>query len=193
MNPPLAFADALTQLSLLTSQEANFTFTADELTRALQEAWNNTYVVDVVWDSSLVYSDTQWQYTIPSTVTTVRELFYQKTTTDNPEPLSPELYDIINGNIQFRPVATRWLITGMTIYIKGVTKLTTDDELDTQNLINYVIYLAAEALISGLIFKSMFVFLRNDTTMADIVRALGVIEGKVLRYKQALLREFESA
>ncbi|HET7630168.1 MAG TPA: hypothetical protein VFK03_02230, partial [Candidatus Saccharimonadales bacterium] len=97
MNPPLSFADALTQLKLLTSQTGNFTFTDDELTLALQEAWNDTYVVNQVWDNSLTYAIDTWQYSIPSTVTAVRGIYFQRTTTDDPEPLDPSMYEIVNG------------------------------------------------------------------------------------------------
>lgn len=193
MNPPLSFSDALTQLKLLTTQSANFTFTDDELTQALQTAWNDTYVCNVVWDSSLTYTVGTWQYLLPDTLTTVRELYFKRTSTDYPEKISPDLYEIVNGNIQFGLLTQNWLADNYTLYIKGLYKLTTDDDLETQNLVNYVINLAAETLLNNLVLKRTFVFLRNDTTMGDIVGALRVIQGNVLRYKQAILREFESA
>lgn len=193
MNPPLAFSDALTQLKLLTSQTANFTFTDDEITQALQSAWNDTYVCDSVWDGSTTFTTGTWQYLIPDTVTRVQDLYFKRTSTDNPERISPDLYEIVTGNIQFGVSAERWLSDTYTIYIKGLYKLTTDDELDTTNLVNYTINLAAEILITNLIMKRAFVFLRNDTSMPDITRALQVIQSNVLRYKQALLREFESS
>lgn len=193
MNPPLAYSDALVQLKLLTSQTANFTFTDDELNQSLQSAWNDTYVCDVIWDSSLSYVTGTWQYLIPDGVTTVRDLYFKRSSTDNPERISPDLYEIVAGNLQFNNQVNLWLSDTYTLYIKGLYKLTTDDELDTADLVNYTINLAAEMLINNLILKRAFVFLRNDTSMGDAVNALRVIQGNVLRYKQALLREFESA
>jgi hypothetical protein len=119
-------------------------------------------------------------------------LYYQRTSTDYPERISPELYEIVNGNIQFSVFTPNWINDTYTIYIKGHYKLATTDSLTTVNLVNYVINLAAEVLLNNLILKRTFVFLRNDTSMADIVNALKVVQSQVLVYKQALLREFES-
>lgn len=192
MNPPLTQAQALTQLQILTSQTANFTFNVDELTQALQTAWNDPFTVRRVWDSSLSYTQGTWQYTLPATITVVRDLYYQKTSTQEPEILSTDLYEIVAGVIQFKPAVQRWMLTGMTIYIKGVYKLVSTDTLNTTHLVNYVLYTAAENLLETLIFKSVFVFLRNDTSMADITRALQLVQSKRLEYKRSLSREFES-
>lgn len=192
MNPPLSFADALTQLKLLTSQTGNFTFTDDELTLALQEAWNDTYVVNQVWDNSLTYAIDTWQYSIPSTVTAVRGIYFQRTTTDDPEPLDPNMYNIVNGEIHFTRQMQRWIGDSVPLYVKGSYKLTTSDNLVTANQVNYVLNLAAEILLNSLLMKRTFVFLTNDTTVGEIVTALNAISSRVLRYKQALLREFET-
>lgn len=193
MNPPLTQSDALTQLKLYTSQTANFTFTDDELNQALQSAWNDTYVVNVVWDSSLVYSAGTWQYSIPATLTTVRGLYFILDSDDYPRPISPDTYEIVNGKIQFRRDIQDILDDGMTIYVKGAYKLASSDSLTTNGQVNYVISLAAELLLNQLLLKRAFQFLRNDTTTADIVRSLQAVQGNVLRYKQALLREFEES
>lgn len=192
MNPPLSFSDAQTELATLTSQTANFTFNNDELTQALQTAWNDTFVCDPVLDSSLTFTDGTWEYDIPGTVNVVQDLYYRRTTTDGLERLDPSLYEVTNGQILFTPRAGSWLLTGMVIYTKGRAKLTTDDSLDTTNLINYVLYLAAQLLLTQLLFKAAFVFLRNDVNVIDIDRSLQVVDQRVIRYKQALLREFES-
>lgn len=193
MNPPLTFTNALTQLNILTSQTGNFTFNSDELTQVLQQAWNDTYVVKPVWDTSVSFVVGTWQYAIPATVTVVKDIYFQRTTTDDPEQISHELYDIVNGNIQFLVRTPKWLNDTYTLQIKGSYKLTTSDSLTTTNLINYVLNLAAENLLSQLLLKKTFVFLTNDTSVSEIVGALKVYQSNVLRFKQALLREYESA
>lgn len=193
MNPPLTFTQALTQLTIFTSQTANFTFNQDELTQALQTAWNDTYVCNVVWDSSLSFVLGTYQYPLPATLTTVRGLYFKRTTSDSPEPISSDLYEVVAGNLQFNNQSRRWLGSTYTLYIKGLYKLTTSDNLTSDNLVNYVINLAAEILLNNLVLKRTFVFLRNDTSLSDIVRALQTVQGQVLRYKQAILREFEAA
>lgn len=193
MNPPLTFAAAQTQLATLTSQTSNFTFNSDELTLALQQAWNDTYVVNQVWDSTTSFVVGTWQYAIPATITVPRDLYYTRTSTSFPERISPELYEIVNGKIQFTLRTPAWFSDTLTIYIKGSYKLLTTDSLVTRNQVNYVLNLAAEILLNQLLLKKTFVFLTNDTSVAEIAAALRVFQGNVLRYKQALLREFESS
>lgn len=193
MNPPLSQTNALTQLKLFTSQTGNFTFTDDEMTQALQSAWNDPYVVNVVWDSSISYSAGTWQYAIPATLSTIRGLYFKLDSDDYPRPISPDTYEIVNGEIQFRPTIQTILNDTMTIYAKGTYKLTSSDSLTTNAQVNYIINLAAEILLNQLLLKRAFQFLRNDTTTSDIVRTLQAIQGNVLRYKQAIAREFEGA
>lgn len=192
MNPPLTFSQALTQLKLLTSQTANFTFTDNEITQALQTAWQDSFAGNIAFDSSLTYSLTQFQYTLPTTITTVRELYIQKASDKNPEKISQDLYEVINGVITFNAFAQNFLSDTFTIYIKGFYKLQLTDSLTTDVQVNYVLYLAADLLLNQLILKRAFVFLRNDTTSRDIAEAEAMISKKVLQYKQKILREFEA-
>lgn len=193
MNPPLNQTDALTQLKLYTSQSSNFTFTDSELNQALQTAWNDTNVVNVVWDDSLTYTAGTYQYTVPATVSRVMAIYTRLDSSSNPNPISSDLYEVINGVITFRNDVQSWLDTGQTLFIKGKYKLASDDDLETTNLVNYVINLSAEILLNQLLLKRAFQFLRNDTTTADIIRSLQAIQSNVLRYKQALQRDFEGA
>lgn len=193
MNPPMAFATGLTQLKLLTTQTANFTFTDGELTQALTTAWQDPFVGNIVWDSSLTYSIGTWQYPIPATLTTVRDIYIQKTTDQYPQKIDASLYEIVNGNIQFTEHVQKWMYDNFTLFLKGLYKLTTSDSLTTDNLVNYTITNAAYILMRQLALKRTFVFLRNDTTMRDIIEARNDLRSDVLRYKQSLLREFETA
>lgn len=195
MNPPLAFTDALTQLKLLTSQTSNFTFTDDELTQALQQAWQDSYVCNKVTDTSLTYAAGTWQYPIPTTLTTVTGLRFQRTSTDFPEPIDRSLYNINTGTgaIEFALAAPSWFDAGQALFVDGRYKLTTDDLLETDALINYVTSNAAYVLLRNLALKRTFVFLRNDTSMADIINARRDMQADMLRYKQSLQREFEAA
>lgn len=193
---PLSFANAQTELATLTSQTANFTFDSDELTQALTVAWNDTYVVATAFDSSTAFVPGTFSYPIPSTITALQGLYYYPNlnndgTTSPPVPISTDLYEIINGNIQFVNQADWWLNDNYTIYIKGRYKLQTTDNLPNPQLANYVLYLAAETLLNMLLLKKTFVFLTNDTQVAEIVNALKIFSGQVLVFKQALLREFE--
>jgi hypothetical protein len=183
----------LTQLKLLTSQTTNFTFTDDELTQALQEAWNNTYVCKTLLDSTTSFTVGTFTYNIPVTLTTVTDIYYKPTSTDPMTPISSDLYTIINGQISFIDNATQWLGDTYTLYIKGRYKLLTTDSLTTDNLVNYTLSLAAYLLLKRLSYKHTFQFLKNDTSMSDIINARRDMQADMLTYKQALLREYESS
>lgn len=193
MNPPLSFTNALTQLKTLTSQTGNFTFTDDELTQALEESWNDPFVIDRVYNATLSYSSGTFTYAIPTGVTTVRDIYFQRTSTDNPELLGRETYEVIDGNIIFNITGERWLGDNYQLFVRGTYKLTTSDSLDTTNLVTYVLNLAAEKLLSRLLLKKTFVFLTNDTSVAEISAALNIFQNNVLRAKQGIAREFEAA
>lgn len=192
MNPPLTFANALTQLSLLTSQTGNFTFTNDELTQALTEAWNDPFLVNTVTDSSVTFTAGTFSYTLPSTISIVTGVFYNPTSTDPLTQISPDLYQIDSGKIVFVDNVQNWLNDTYTLYIKGRYKITTSDPLSSTHKINYALNLAAENLLNRLLLKKTFVFLTNDTSVADIIRAIQVYSNRVLTAKQGLLRQFES-
>lgn len=130
---------------------------------------------------------------MPSTLTTVREISIIRTTGISPERISSDTYEVVDGVLTFNKLIDNYLGTTYTLYLKGFYKIATTDNLTNVRQINYVINLAAEILLNNLVLKRTFVFLRNDTTLADIVRALQVVQGNVLRYKQALHREFESS
>lgn len=195
MNPPLDFASALTQLKLLTSQTTNFTFTDDELTQALQQSWQDSYVCNKVTDTSLSYVAGTWQYAIPATLTTVTGLRFQRTSTDFPEPIDRSLYNVntATNSIEFVLNAPIWFDAGQTLLVDGRYKLTTNDLLLTDALINYVLSNAAYVMLRNLYLKRNFVFLRNDTTMGDIINARRDMQADMLRYKQSLQRDFEAA
>jgi hypothetical protein len=192
LNPPLSFSNALIQLELLTSQTGNFTFTGDELTQALQEAWNDSYNVKQVTDSSVTFSSGTYSYAMPATVSVVTGIFYKPTSTNPLTEISPEKYQIDAGNIVFIDDIQRWLDDTYTLYIKGRYKNTTSDSLPTTSHVNYVLNLAAENLLNRLLLKKTFVFLTNDTSVAEIVNAIRIFSSRVLTAKQGLLRQFES-
>lgn len=192
MNPPLDFADALTQLKLITSQTDNFTFTDDELTQALTESWNDQYNVVQITDDTTQFQPGVFTYSVPTTVSVVRGIFYSPTSTDPLTEIDSRLYQIDNGNIVFVDDVQRWFNDYYTLYVKGSYKLQTTDNLPSTNNINYVINLAAESLLNRLLLKKTFVFLTNDTSMADIVNALKTYTNRVLTAKQGLLRQFET-
>lgn len=193
MNPPLTFAQALVQLKLLTSQTANFTFSDDELTQALQEAWNNSYVCKTVLDNSLTFIPGTYSYTQPATISALMDVMYLPDSTGPMQPIARDLWQVINGTIYFTDNVQNWLNDNVPIYLKGKYKLLTTDSLTTTIVVNYVLSLAAYLLLKRLSYKMTFQFLRNDTSMGDIINARRDMQADMLTYKQALHRQFQGA
>lgn len=192
MDVPLSFSDAETQLKLLTSQTTNFAFSDDEITQALNFAWQDTYVGDTVTDTSITLSSGVWEYNVPSSMDVVREIWYRPVVGKPLKLITRDLYKVVNGVIQFDYLAWHWLDNPFQLTIRGFHKLTTDEDLPSIEMVNYVLYLAAENLINTLIYRKTFQFLRTDITMADIAKAQQLMSANVLRYKQGILREFET-
>lgn len=190
---PLSFNDAKTELATLTSQGSNFTFNSDELTQALTIAWDDSYVVKTVTDETVSFVAGTYTYAIPSTITAVSDIYFQRSTSDFPERISPDLYEIQGSNIVFLEYAQDWLNDTYALIIKGRYKLTVNDSLPDATVANYVLYLAAERLLNQLLLKKTFVFLTNDTSVSEIVAALRVFSNYVLTYKQSILRQWESS
>jgi hypothetical protein len=192
LEPPLAFTDALTQLKLLTSQGNNFAFTDDELTQALTEAWNDTNVGRKVTDSSVSFVMGTFTYSKPATLDTISAIWVQYATGEPKRKLDRHLYTFpTDGTFEFIDDSRRWLQDNLTLYLVGRHKLTTDDSLDTTALVNYVLNWAAFLLLNRLALKYAFSFLKNDTSMSDILNARNAFQSNALMYKQALQREFE--
>lgn len=188
------FADTLEQLNILIGDTDDFTFTTEEKTRALTKAWNDPYVVSTVWDNSLTYSTTSYQYARPATMTTVKGIYISasNSTSSFPEPVSDDLWSVVGSNIQFAPGAGGGIPNGYTIYIKGAYKLDPDvDTLDTVALQEYVLANAAFETLSMLTLKKANRFLKNDTTMGEAIALKREFRQDMLQARGRLQREFE--
>jgi hypothetical protein len=177
----------------MTNQLNLFTFTIDQITQALTQAWQDSYVVTSLWDDSLTYIQGTWQYALPENVRVVRGIYTKKNETSYPEPISTDLYEIVGTNIQFRPQVQNFLTDNTTLYLKSSYKLLTADSLPTENMINYVLSLATFLMLKQLSFMKVFVFLRNDTSLADIINTRKDIQMEMLQFRQALQRDFEGS
>lgn len=189
--------EALAELNTTLGDSANITFSVDEKTRALKKAWNDSYVVKTVWDDdSLVYSQGTYQYKLPDTITALSDIYVSVPGSNQPmpEPISSDLYDVVDGNIQFGPKADNLLMDGTPLYLKGRYKLDYDtDTLDTVNLQEYVLALAGVNTLSLLAHKKANLFVKNDTTMGELIGLRREFMADVKEARTRLAKEFESA
>lgn len=189
------FATAGTELNLILGDTADTTFSPEEKTRALTKAWNDSFVVNVVWDSSLTYTRGVYQYALPAALTTLKDIFLAPTgsTQPYPEPIDNEMWDLVNRNIQFNSHASRVIPNGYVLYLKGNYKLATTDSLSTVNMQEYVLSLAGVNTLTLLTFKKANLFLKNDTSMSELIGLRRELQADVKEARTRLLREYESA
>jgi hypothetical protein len=190
------FATALTELNTLLSDSDNFTFTTDQKNQFLTTAWNDSWVATPVWDNSLSYAQGTFEYVIPGTITAVGDVYFQRTSTDYPERIDNELwsYENVAGvpSIIFEMIAERVLSNNYQLYLKGRYKLTTSDDLPTVELQNYVLSHAGYLSLRNLGYQKTLRFLRNDTTLADILNLRKDFQADMLSWRQQLQQHYES-
>jgi hypothetical protein len=73
--PALDFTTAQTTLNTIIGDSADTTFSSSEKQRALTKAWNDSYVVNEVWDTSLSYSTGVYQYTRPAGLSSIQGIY----------------------------------------------------------------------------------------------------------------------
>lgn len=191
----MTFAQSLTELNTILGDTGDVTFTPEEKTRAMTRAWKDSYVVKTVWDSTLTFTTDDFTYTLPSGMTTVKDI-YLSTGNDSqnfPQPIDSDLWEVVDGVIQFSPSANAMIPSGYTLFIKGNYKYTTDDTIDNTRIEEYVLDLAGVNTLRLLGFKKANLFLKNDTTMGELIALKRELEQDVKEGRLRLAKEYENA
>lgn len=191
----MTFDETLDELNTTIGDTGDITFTPEDKTRALTKAWKDGYVVKTVWDSTLTFTIGTYQYAKPVSITTVKDIYIStsnNTATDPPTKIDKSLWEVVDGNIHFREAAYGLIPTGTTLYVKGNYKLTTDDTLPTSELEEYVIALAGYNTLTVLTFKKANLFLKNDTSLSELIALRRELRQEVMEYRASQVREFES-
>ena len=187
----MIFTDSKTQLNILLSNTSGFAFNTDEITQILTDAWNDKYAVNpIVWDESLTFSISQFTYAIPATLTTVSEVYITRSSTDFPTPVDRKLWRVVGSNIKFMDGALQVIPDGYTLRLKGRYKVTTSDTITDTGLEQYIVALAGYNALRYMLLKKTMQFVKNDTSVAEIVAARRELYADVVRWRQQLQAEF---
>lgn len=189
------FSDTLDQLNITLGDSSNVTFAIEEKQRALQKAWNDSHVVDLSWDTSLIFDTQTYRYTVPTTLTTVKDIYISpsNSTSDEPEKIDSRLWEVVDGTIQFKNSANNVIPDGYRLYVKGNKKLDYNtDTITATNLQEYVIALGGYNTLAQLGYKKANLFLKNDTSMGELVTLKRDLKQDVTELKAKLPRSFES-
>lgn len=187
------FDDLKEELNIRLDDTDGFTFTTEEKTSILTEAINDESVVKEVWNSSLTFNHGTYQYAKPSGVDVVTDIYIKRDNNlEEPEPIASSLWEVVGSNIHFKPGA-QVIPDGYTLFVKGKTKYDVNDTIAEVNIQEYVLNLAQLNALNKLGLKRTLKFLKNDTTVSEIVTIKRELERKVAAYKARLPRSFEAA
>lgn len=190
-----SFADLKTTLNLRIGDTDDFTFTDVEKSQALTEAFNDPLVTKPIWDSTLAFVYGTYQYTKPTGVDVVQDIYTRAPgdTISEPKQIDSKLWEVVDGNIQFKNEADNYIAEGCTLFIKGKTKYTVDDSIAETNVQEYILNLAVFNLLGMLGHKKVFKFLKNDTSVSEAIAIKREAERHVQEYRRRMPRQFESA
>lgn len=191
----MTFNETKNELDILLGDSDDVTFTPEEKIRALTRAWNDQYVVKTIIDGTTTFSVSTFEYNIPTALTTVKEILVKASAGSEvfPEPIDSDLWEVVNGKVRFFPQATRYIQDGTTLYMKGAVKLTVNDTLPSVALEEYVISLAGVNTLTALGYKKANLFLKNDTSMGELITLRRELQRDVTEGRQRLLKEYEVA
>jgi hypothetical protein len=189
------FSTSLTTLDTILGDAANTTFSVAEKTRAMTRAWNDSFVVKRLVDSSLSYTQGAYRYAIPAALTTIHDILISPTGSAQPfpEPISNDLYEVVNGYIEFAQRADYVIPNGYTLYLRGNYKFTTTDSLPKVNLQEYVLALAGVNTLTLLTHKKANLFIKNDTSMGELIGLRRELMNDVKELRNRLPKHYESA
>lgn len=180
-----------TELNVRLDDADNFAFSSDEKDSILKEATNDPYAVSIVWDDSLTYSERTWQYAVPAALTTVKDIYVKASANDEPESTALN-WEVIDGNIHFKG-GSRIIPDGYTLYLKGHYKYTTSDTVSEVRIQEYILNLAQLIALQKLGIKKALKFLKNDTSVSEIVAIQRELERKVSQHRSSIQKEFQAA
>lgn len=188
------FAVSLNELNITLGDSEDVTFTPEEKQRALTKAWNDSFLVEVIWDSTLHFSTQTFQYSVPSSLTTVKDVYISRSNSsvDPPDKVAGNLWEVVGGTLQFKNNATYYIPDGYTLYLKGNYKVTTDDTITDVDLKEYVVALAGVNTLTALGYKKANLFLKNDLTMAELITLRRELKQEVIELRAKLARSFET-
>lgn len=186
-------SDFLTELNVRIGDTDNFTFTPEEKTSALTEAFNDDYVITDKWSASLTFTQGTYQYTLPSDVDVIADIYVKAdNSSDYPEKIDSSLWEVIAGVLQFKAGANV-IPTGYTLYLKGKTKFDSTDTINEVNVQEYLLNLAQLKLYKIMLAKKSMRFLKNDTSVSEIVTIKRDLQTDVDSYRRRLPKSFQVA
>lgn len=175
----------LVQLNIRIGDTDNFTYTIEEKQDALAEAMNDDSVREELW-GSFTYSVGTYEYDKPTDMSVVDDLYIKRdNNSDEPEKIDSNLWEVVGNKIHTKN-ARQYIPDGYTIYVKGWKKLNDNSTVTDVHLQNYILNFAQLKLLRMLGVKKSLRFLKNDTSMSEIIAIKRELEAEVREYRRGL-------
>lgn len=184
------------KLNIRLGDSDNFAFTDDEKELMLIEAIEDPYVTESRVDATLTYSQGTFEYELPDELSTVKDVYIKYGTTADPETVALP-YDIIGNATDGRFLRFKKgsvvIPDGQTIYLRGNYKFTSTDTIDDVRLQNYILNVAQLNAMDSVGIKKILKFVKNDTSVSEIIAMKRELERKVAQHRASIPREFQAA
>lgn len=185
------FNSFLAKLNIALGDSDNFTYTPEEKTRALTEAFNDPYAVTNTWNTTLSFTTGTYQYALPTGTTTVRDIYIKADNSqDYPEKIDSGLWEVVGSNIQFMP-GSDVIPQGYALYVRGANKIGVADTVTDVALQEYILTVAQFRCLKLLGNKKINRFLKNDTTVAELITLKRDLEQDMMAYRRRLPTQYQ--
>ena len=170
--------DILALLKTKMRDATDTVWTEPEKEDALDEAIDDMALCNLVEDSSLTGAIGTFEYTIPSTIDVVLDIY--QNIDGKKELLQRDIWEQVNTTLRFRTD----LQANGTLTLKGVVKLASDDNIP-QVYKNFILYTAGYKLWELLEQEYAGGLLMSDITLAEIASGMNgfMVKAQVERRK----------
>lgn len=178
------FTEIKTRLAKELMDTDNATFTDDEKSEALTKAIEEELVA-VREEDTLTFTNGTRSYPMDENIRAVYSVGIDASGGTNPIPLDAEAYIFRYSSLVFSSRYIAGIPTNALLYVDQLRKLTVEDDIPPQILpyvLNQAIYYTTEFLATRKITR----FLRNDTTMAEIIQRGQMAQREANRLRKAL-------
>lgn len=180
-----SFLDIKTRLNTELGDSDNATFSDTEKNEALTRAFEDEMVAVIERDTSVVITNSLTDYTLLSSIRAIYEIKVDTDGTGNYRKLSAEAYDYIQPILELTYGYATALPSGSRLKITQLRKLGVNDDIPSK-YVPYVLNQAIAETVAQLQNKKINRFLRNDTTMAELLQRGQTAERKAGQLKKLL-------
>lgn len=185
----MTYDEGLAELDTILGDADDFTFTPEEKQRSLTQAWRDRYICIPVTNISNTYSNATQDYTVTS-VPIPSELAYSTASTWS-KPLPSEAWSFSGTTLTIDSDFRFIIPDGSTLRLKGRQKLTITDDIDNEQMIEYVLTLAHLNTLKLLGAKKTNRFIKNDTNMNEIIALRNTLALEATGLRQGLQTSYE--